>query len=86
MKLHPDVFLRKEFDDSGILMRRSDGKVFYLNPISVLICEVLESNVDEATVIQHVRDHVKGVPENLADDVHAFLSQLRGAGLITEEE
>lgn len=86
MKLHPDVFLRKEFDDTGVLMRRTDAKFFYLNPISVLICEVLESDVDEAAVIQHVRDHVKDAPANLEDDVRAFLSQMRGAGLLAEEE
>ena len=86
MKLHPEVFLRKEFDDTGVLMRRTDGKFFYLNPISVLICEALESSVDEATVIQHVREHVRNAPENLADDVRAFLSQMRSAGLMAEED
>lgn len=86
MKLHPEVFLRKEFDDTGILMRRSDGHVFYINPVSVLICEALASSVDEAAVIQHVRDHVKDAPENLADDVRAFLTQLRKAGLLVDGE
>lgn len=86
MKIHSDAFIRKEFDDSGILMRRSDGQVFYLNPVSVLICEALSESVDEATVIQHVRDHVKDAPESLDEDVRGFLAQLREAGLLLDEE
>lgn len=70
------VFHRLGESEDGVLLHLDTAAYFSLNPLGVLIWEVLEQPVSLADVVQHVRDAVEDAPPELAADVERFLDEL----------
>ncbi len=84
MKLNPSLVFRKEFDQSGLLFNPDDGRIFTLNPTTAFICEQLQKETTQETILAAMQEKIKNVPAEAASDLVAFLEQLRKAGFLME--
>ena len=77
MKINPDVIFRKEFDGTGLLYNAENGKAFYLNKVSTLICELLNEGKDRDAVLEALPSRVNNLPDDIGAVLDAFISQLK---------
>ena len=80
---NPLIVLRKDFedDDWAILFDPDKGDAYGLNPVSVFIWQRLDGQHSVTDILQELRTHYDGVPEEVEAHVREFIKQLMEKGL-----
>lgn len=77
----PSIVLREEFDDWAILFNPDTGNAFGLNPIGVLVWKHLDGKSDMDAIVKTIRETADHVPDNVEEDVRAFMKAAVDLGL-----
>jgi hypothetical protein len=73
---NPDVVARGLAEgEGGVLLRLDSGAYFSVNPVGLLIWELVDGQRTVPQLIDAVREQVVDPPARLADDVTAFLER-----------
>lgn len=77
-----EKFTQASFDDEVMIMREHDGKQFGLEGTGEQIWRLIDGSRDRDQIVEELA-RIYGVePREIADDVHAFLVDLKNEGLI----
>lgn len=71
----------KEFDDWAVLYDPDTGHGFGLNPAGVHVWKLFDGEHAIDTVLEELRHHAEGVPEEAGSHIEAFAEQLIAQGL-----
>lgn len=81
---NPDVVLREEFDNWGILFNPDTGNAVGVNCLGAYIWKKLDGRkIDD--VIKSISDDFSEVPENANREVATFINELEKYGLVGYE-
>jgi SynChlorMet cassette protein ScmD len=78
---NPLVVLREEFDDWAVLFDPDTTHSFGLSPTGVYVWKLLDGEHTLDALLQKVRAHADGVPEDVRDHIAAFIDALVAEGL-----
>lgn len=82
--VNPNIVLRVEFDDWGILFDPDTGKSKGLSPTGIFIWQKLDGTRTKEQVLEELADACEGgIPETASDDFDAFVSQLQEMGYVS---
>jgi SynChlorMet cassette protein ScmD len=72
--------LREEFDDWAILFNPDTADAMGINPVGVVIWKLMNGarSVDE--IAREIENHFADVPDNVTQEVAAFIDNLTGRG------
>ena len=82
----PNVVLREEADEWGILFDPDTGASVALNPIAVTMFKAMQKSQSVDKVEKAVRDEFDEVPETLKDDIADLVEALAKDGFIGFQE
>lgn len=82
LRRHPDVAWQT-IGDEAVLMSLAERRVLGLNPTGTLVWTLVEER-DEDGLVRAVTERFATAEAEARQDVRAFLSLLRGRGLIVE--
>lgn len=85
MHLNPNIVLRVEFDQWGILFNPDDGSTRSLNPVGVLVWQGLEKGNTLEEIMDEIRNQCQEVPDTLEADCKEFLQSLINGGYLSED-
>lgn len=86
LQRHPQAAARELAEGEGVLLHLQSGQYHGLNPVGLVIWELLEQPSTAADVVARLRDRVEDPPPSLEDDVMSFLTSLRERDLVTPVE
>ena len=72
-------------DDGGVLLHLETAQYHGVNPIGLLIWELLDGQRTVGEVVETVRARVEGAPPELEADVLQFLNDVYERGLVVLE-
>jgi len=78
---NPKMMLREEFDDWAILFDPDTADTFGLNPICVFIWKRLDGRHTIEDILIELRQACKNAPEEVDQQVEAFVADLLSQGL-----
>jgi len=78
----PNVVLREESDEWGILFDPDTGASVALNPIAVSIFKAMQKSQSVEKVEEVVRNEYDAVPDTLVGDISEFVEALAKGGFI----
>ncbi len=81
-RTNPSLIIRDDFDDFAILFDPHSGKAFGLNPVGVLIWNLLKNEGTIDGIISQVKSNCHNITGNAEQDVYAFVDKLEKNGLI----
>ncbi len=82
--VNPEIVLRVEFDDWGILFDPETGKSSGLSPIGIFIWEKLDgSRTKEDVLVEMAESCEGGIPETASKEYDDFISSLQEKGYIS---
>ena len=80
---NPDVILRDEDEDGGLLFNPDTNQILVLNPTATCIWKACESSCNLASIMQAVLDEFDEVPEETAvPDINKFIDSMIKGGFI----
>ena len=80
---NPDVVLREEDEDGGLLFNPDTNQVKILNPTGLFIWKQCESPRDQSAIAAAIRQAFEDVPgQELLADLQEFLSGMIQSGFI----
>lgn len=77
-------FVETEIDDEAVVMSLDGGEFFSLKDSALAIWQAIDGTRTRDDVIALLAADYDVAPSAIADDVDAFLAQVRAAGLIGE--
>jgi DNA-directed RNA polymerase specialized sigma54-like protein len=80
--ISPNVVLREEADEWGILFDPDTGASVALNPIAVSMFKALRRTQDVEEVAKAIREEYDEVPETLAEEIAEFVESLAQGGFV----
>lgn len=83
---NPEIVFREESDDVSLLFNPADGSLFGLNPVGVFVWKRLDGRQGRAEILGQMQQQCRGVPEDAARQIDAFIEQLAVKGLIVYDE
>jgi hypothetical protein len=79
----PEVVARElSADEGGVLLHLETAQYHGVNPIGLLIWELLDGERTVREVVEAVRARVEGAPPQLEGDVMQFLNDVHERGLV----
>jgi len=78
----PNVVLREEADEWGILFDPDTGASVALNPIAVSMFKAMQKSQSLKSVEEAVRTEYDAVPDTLTEDIVEFVESLAEGGFI----
>jgi len=78
----PNVVLREEADEWGILFDPDTGASVALNPIAVTMFKAMQKSQSIESVEEAVRSEYGAVPDMLTEDIVEFVESLAESGFI----
>jgi SynChlorMet cassette protein ScmD len=82
---NPNIVLRVEFDDWGVLFDPDTGRSKGLSPTGVFIWRKLDGSKTKEEVLKDLNSACDGgIPENAGEDYDKFISQLNELGYLSE--
>jgi SynChlorMet cassette protein ScmD len=78
---NPFVVLREEFDDWAILFDLDTGHGFGLNPAGVYVWKLLNGQHPIGVLLEKIRTHAEGAPEEAGEHIGTFVDALVREGL-----
>ena len=85
VRVKPVVVLREEFDDWAVIYNPDTAAATGINPAGVAIFKLLDGKHTLGQVVEAVRSEFSGVPENVAEEVRAFVEGLVARGYARHE-
>jgi len=83
-RANPDIVLRTEFDDWGILFDPDTGRTCGISPTGIFIWERLDGVRTKEDILAEMNEACEGgVPERAGDEYDAFVASLRGKGYVS---
>ena len=84
---NPDVILREEDEDGGLIFNPDNNQIRVLNPSAILIWKNCDGQKGVEEIIQIIKDTYENVPDRkVEDDVGVFLEDMRTNGFIDIKE
>ena len=80
--IHPNVVLREETDDWGILFDPDTGNSVVLNPVAISMFKAMKKTQDPKKVAKAIREEYDNVPETLDSDIRDLVESLAQSGFI----
>lgn len=81
---NPNIVLRIEFDDWGILFDPETGKSKGINPTGILIWQKLDGTKSKEQILSELAEECEdGVPDSASEDFDSFISSLRDFGYVS---
>ncbi len=81
---NPNIVLRKEFDDWGILFDPDTGQTRGLSPTGIFIWERLDGTRDKDRIISELAAACKdGIPDCASKDYDEYIDSLQEKGLVS---
>jgi len=78
----PNVVLREEADEWGILFDPDTGASVALNPIAISMFKAMQKSQSVEKVEEAVRNEYDEVPDTLTEDIAEFVESLAESGFI----
>ncbi len=82
---NPVAVLREEFDDWAVLFNPDNAEAVGVNPVGVAIWKMLDGRHDLDQIAGELRERYDAVPENVGEDVNAFVADLAERGFVGYE-
>jgi len=82
LQVKPSVVFRENFDDMAVVYDPEGGKAFGLNPVGVIIWQLLDGKHTLDQIVDEVIKRCTQTPDNLKEHVWTFISSLLDSGLI----
>jgi len=83
-KSNPDIVLRTEFDDWGILFDPDTGKTSGISPTGIFIWERLDGARTKDDILQEMDAACEGgIPEQAGEEYDAFIASLQEKGYVS---
>lgn len=83
--VNPDVSCREEGPDGALLFNPDTDAILVINPVGLLIWQVLDQPRVRDEIVTHLLENCEGVPlDQVAADVDEFLQQLQPKGFVGE--
>jgi DNA-directed RNA polymerase specialized sigma54-like protein len=78
----PDVVLREEADDWGVLFDPDTGNNVVLNPMAISMFKLMRKGRDSEEIAAAIRAEYDEVPETLSADITELIESLAAGGFI----
>ena len=78
----PNIVLREEADEWGILFDPDTGSSVALNPVSVSMFKAMRKTQDSKKVEEAVRKEFDDVPDTIQSDIEEFVETLAKGGYV----
>ena len=80
---NPDVVLREEDEDGGLLFNPDTNQIKVINSTGIFIWQECNGNQDVLAIVKALRDAFEDVPEDqVTDQVCEFLEEMATSGFI----
>ena len=84
LKANPDMVLREEFDDAGILFDPETGKCVGLSPVAVFIWKKLDGTLTKSEILHQLDVECEGgIPEEASEHYDEFIGLLQEKGYLS---
>lgn len=80
--VNPDVSCREEGPDGALLFNPDTDQVVVINITGLLIWEALEAANTRDGAVAAVKERCDNVPDEVADDVNAFIDEMVAKGFV----
>jgi SynChlorMet cassette protein ScmD len=80
---NPNIVIREEFDDWALLFDPESGKVFGINPTSVMIWQQIDGKFSIKEISTHISAKFEKRPETIDADVIFFIDHLAEIGYVS---
>jgi hypothetical protein len=80
--IKPNVVLREESDDWGMLFDADTGHAVALNPVAVCMFKAMQKARDVESVTAVISAEYDEVPETVDQDIHELIQKLTEAGFL----
>jgi SynChlorMet cassette protein ScmD len=82
---NPTIVLRKEFDDWAVLFNPDTAEAVGVNPIGVVIWELLTGKNSLEDITHQVKQNYSDVPGSAAKEIQTYIEDLMNRGFIGSE-
>jgi hypothetical protein len=80
---NPDIVVREESQDGGLLFNPDTNEIKLLNATGLFIWELCDGEREIDAIVAALQDAFDGLPDDeIADQVQAFLEEMEAAGLV----
>lgn len=73
---NPDIVIREEYDDWGLLYNPTTAKVYSINPSGIAIYKLLQSSITIEDIVNALRERYVNMPDDITETVNAFIEFL----------
>ncbi|MBD3278804.1 MAG: PqqD family peptide modification chaperone, partial [Candidatus Aegiribacteria sp.] len=74
--VNPDIVVREEYDDWGLLYNPSTSETYGINPSGITIYKLLQDNRSMEDIVKALREQYINVPDDLTSTVNEFIEFL----------
>ena len=79
---NPQVVLREEFDEWGVLFDPDSGEAYGVDPVSIFIWKLLDGEHTAQDILEKLRQECEnGIPGEAPDHLKEFIADLESKGL-----
>ncbi len=82
---NPLAVLREEFDDWAVLFNPDTARAVGINPIGVALWKRLDGKHSLEEIVGEIKECFEGVPENVFEEITAFVNTLAEQGFVGYE-
>lgn len=82
-KKNPNIVIREEFDDWALLFNPESGKVYGINPTTVMIWQQIDGKSSIKEISGRIRDAFDKTPDNVDEDVNTIIENLAEIGYLS---
>lgn len=79
---NPTIVLREEFDNWAFLFNPDTTRIVVINPAGVAVWKAMNGKNGREDIISKVKESFTDVPDDVAEDVDAFISDLEDRGFV----
>lgn len=79
---NPTIVLREEFDNWAFLFNPDTTRIVVINPAGVAVWKAMNGKNCREDIISKVKESFTDVPDDVAEDVDAFISDLEDRGFV----
>jgi len=80
---NPQVVLREEFDEWGVLFDPDSGEAYGVDPVSIFIWKLLDGEHTAQDILEKLRQECEdGISDEAPDHLRKFIEDLTSKGLV----
>jgi hypothetical protein len=81
---HSEASFRAMGDEGGLVVMPTQREVKVLNPVGIKVFSMLDGTHSEEQIVEAVADEFEVAVDQAAEDVRAFLGELRRNGMVVD--